>query len=83
MRCAPAERSERHRLFMRDLHGIKRSPSEVVAVEDVWLVGLGEEELTCRRCRVEMEPGMRMMVERDSLCPNLNVGSRTSELREH
>ena len=63
----PAERRERRRLFMRGLrdrlHGIKRAPSEAVAVGDAWLVGLGGEELTCRRCGVEMEPGMRMLVD--------------------
>jgi DNA-directed RNA polymerase subunit RPC12/RpoP len=63
----PAERRERRRLFMRGprdrLHGIKRAPSEAVAVGDEWLVGLGVEELTCRRCGVEMEPGMRLLVD--------------------
>ena len=63
----PAERRERRRLFMRGLrdrlHGIKRAPSAAVAVGDEWLVGLGEEELTCRRCGVEMEPGIRMLVD--------------------
>jgi hypothetical protein len=49
---------------LRDrLHGIKRAPSEAVAVGDEWLVGMGEEELTCRRCGVEMEPGMRRLVD--------------------
>ena len=63
----PAERRERRRLFMRGLrdrlHGIKRAPMETVAVGDAWLGGLGEEALTCRRCGVEMEPGMRMLVD--------------------
>ena len=63
----PAERRERRRLFMRGLrdrlHGIKREPSEAMAVGDEWLVGLEGEELTCRRCGVEMEPGMRMLVD--------------------
>ena len=63
----PAERRERRRLFMRGLrdrlHGIKRAPSEPVAVGDAWLVGPGEEELTCRRCGVGMEPWMRMLVD--------------------
>ena len=63
----PAERRERRRLFMRGLrdrlHGIKRAPSEPVAVGDAWRVGPGLEELTCRRCGVEMEPGMRMLVD--------------------
>ena len=63
----PAERRERRRLFMRGLrdrlHGIKRAPSETVAVGDAWLVGPGEEELICRRCGVEMEPGVRMLVD--------------------
>ena len=63
----PAERRERRRLFMRGfrdrLHGIKRAPSETVLVSDAWRVGLGEEELTCRRCGVGMEPGMRMLVD--------------------
>ena len=63
----PAERRERRRLFMRGLrdrlHGIKRAPSEAVAVRDEWLVGRGEEELTCRRCGVEMETGLRMLVD--------------------
>jgi hypothetical protein len=63
----PAERRERRRRFMRGLrdrlHGIKRAPSETVAVGDEWLVGLGEEELTCRRCGVEMEPRLRMLVD--------------------
>ena len=62
-----AERRERRRLFMRGLrdrlHGIKRAPMETVAVVDAWLGGLGEEALTCRRCGVEMEPGMRMLVD--------------------
>ena len=63
----PAERRERRRLFMRGLrdrlHGIKRAPSEAVVVGDEWLVGMGEEKLTCRRCGVEMEPGMTAMVD--------------------
>ena len=63
----PAECRERRRLFMRGLrdrlHGIKRAPSATVAVGDAWLVGSGEEELTCRRCGVAMEPGMRMLVD--------------------
>jgi hypothetical protein len=49
----PAERRERRRLFMRGLrdrvHGIKRAPSEAVAVGDEWLVGLGGDEPSCRR----------------------------------
>ena len=67
MRPEPAERRERRRLFMRGLrdrlHRIKRAPSETVAVGAEWLVGPGLEELTCRRCGVEMEPGMRMLVD--------------------
>ena len=63
----PAERRERRLLFMRGLrdrlHGIKRAPSETVAVGDERLAGLGEEKLTCRRCGVGMEPGMRMLVD--------------------
>ena len=63
----PAERRERRRLFMRGLrdrlHGIKRAPSETVAVGDAWTVGPGLEELSCRRCGVEMELGMRMLVD--------------------
>ena len=63
----PAERRERRRLFMRGLrdrlHGIKRAPSATVAVGDAWLAGPGLEELTCRRCGVEMEPGMRALVD--------------------
>ena len=63
----PAERRERRRLFMRGvrdrLHGIKRAPSETVAARDAWTVGLGEEQLTCRRCGVGMEPGVRVMVD--------------------
>ena len=63
----PAARRERRRLFMRGLrdclHGIKRAASETVAVGDAWLVGSGEEELTCRRRGVGMEPGMRMLVD--------------------
>ena len=49
----PAERRERRRLFMRGfrdrLHGIKRAPLETVAIGDEWVVGLGEEERSCRR----------------------------------
>ena len=63
----PAERRERRRLFMRGprdrLHGIKRAPPERVAAGDEWLVGPGGEELTCRRCVVEMGPGLRMSVD--------------------
>ena len=63
----PAERRERRRLFMRGLrdrlHGIKRAPSETVAVGDEWLVGMDGEELTCRRCGAGMEAGMRMLVD--------------------
>ena len=63
----PAERRERRWLFMRGfrdrLHGIKRAPSEAVAARDAWLVGPGEEKLSCRRCGVGMEPGMRMLVD--------------------
>ena len=63
----PADRRERRRLFMRGfrdrLHGIKRAPSEAVAVGDERLVMLGGEEFTCRRCGVRMEPGMRMLVD--------------------
>ena len=62
-----AERRERRRLFMRGirdrLHGIKRAPSEAVAAGDAWLGGMGEEELTCRRCGVGMEPGMTALVD--------------------
>lgn len=62
-----AEGRERRRLFMRGLryrlHGIKRAPSATAGVGDEWLVGLGEGELTCRRCGVEMEPGLRMLVD--------------------
>ena len=63
----PAERRERRRLFMRGLrdrlHGIKRAPSETVVVGGERIVGLNGEELTCRRCGVEMEPGMRIFVD--------------------
>jgi hypothetical protein len=67
MGSEPAERGERRRLVMRGLRdrlcGIKRAPSEALAVGDAWLVGPGEEELTCRRCWVGMEPEMRMLVD--------------------
>ena len=63
----PAERRERRRLFMRGLrdrlHGIKRAPAEAVAFGDAWLVGLEGEALTCRRCGVGMEAGMRTLVD--------------------
>jgi hypothetical protein len=63
----PAERRERSRLFMRGLrdrlHGIKRVSAATAAVRDAWRVGMGVEELTCRRCGVGMEPGMRMQVD--------------------
>jgi hypothetical protein len=63
----PAERRERRRLFMRGLrdrlHGIKRAPSEAVAVEDAWTGGLADEQPSCRRCGVGMEPGARVVVD--------------------
>ena len=63
----PAERRERRRLFMRGLrdrlHGIKRARSETVAIRDAWAVDGDVEELSCRRCGVGMEPGLRMLVD--------------------
>ena len=63
----PAERRERRRLVMRGLrdrlHGIKRAPSDTMVVGDMRIAGLDGEELTCRRCGVEMLAGARVMVD--------------------